>query len=423
MKKSLFLLAASFALLAGCKEKNVAQGSQSAENAQGESSAGDSAWFMAQTERAEVESVVATSELVEAQFEGRYLYPPINILDGDFDSTWCEADKNGSGIGESITVEFSEPVSFDEIQIVNGFASKDYYMKNNRVKSILLTQTATKRNPAKYVYENGGSHMEIKKHYQQKEYTLEDGKAEWQSIHFDLPQTAQTLTIKITDVYRGEKYDDTCLDDIRLLYQGKVIPFVGVSELKEIQEAASRKMIERSDGKSFREEFFALFGKNSLLILKGSGDEFIYVLRDSYSDERISYWRLADGEYRRLVEAKPTAKEMDEVLLKTFNVKKSEEGNWSGERSDFISHDGGEPNYSNENGEYDYVLIGSDFYGRERKEYEIGNHRLLTTEYIDYVATTTATILDIEGNTVFVNGVPYTAVSGDRVFNALYSEL
>lgn len=41
-------------------------------------------WFMAQTDHAEIQSVTATSELVEAQFQGKYLYPPINILDGDF---------------------------------------------------------------------------------------------------------------------------------------------------------------------------------------------------------------------------------------------------------------------------------------------------------------------------------------------------
>ena len=102
------------------------------------------------------------------------------------------------GIGESITIEFVEPVSLDEIQIVNGFAYTDYYTKNNRVKSILLTQTASK-------------------HFQQKEYVLADGVQNWQPIHFDLPQTAQTLTIKITSVYKGAKYDDTCIGDIRLL--------------------------------------------------------------------------------------------------------------------------------------------------------------------------------------------------------------
>ncbi|MDO4507143.1 MAG: nicotine adenine dinucleotide glycohydrolase, partial [Spirochaetales bacterium] len=160
---------------------------------------GQSKWFKAQSKSASVKSVTATSELVEAQFDGKYLYPPINILDGDFNSTWCEADQKGSGIGESITVEFAEPVSFDEIQIVNGFVSKDYYLKNNRVKTLRLTQVA-------------------KEHFQQKDYTLKDNVQDWQSIKFDLLQTAQTLTLEIRDVYRGSKYDDTCLDDIRLLY-------------------------------------------------------------------------------------------------------------------------------------------------------------------------------------------------------------
>ena len=90
-------------------------------------------WFLAQSDKAPVESVVSTSELVEGQYAGKYLYPPINILDGNFDTTWCEADEGGSGIGESITIEFSEAVSFDEIQIVNGFSSgNDYYHKKNR---------------------------------------------------------------------------------------------------------------------------------------------------------------------------------------------------------------------------------------------------------------------------------------------------
>ena len=50
-------------------------------------------WFMAQTEKAVAASVLATSELVEAQFSGKYLYPPINVLDGDFATVWCEAEK------------------------------------------------------------------------------------------------------------------------------------------------------------------------------------------------------------------------------------------------------------------------------------------------------------------------------------------
>ena len=62
-------------------------------------------WFKAQSDSATIKSVTATSELVEAQYDGKYLYPPVNIVDGDFSSTWCEADQSGPGIGEAITIE------------------------------------------------------------------------------------------------------------------------------------------------------------------------------------------------------------------------------------------------------------------------------------------------------------------------------
>ncbi|MDC7224888.1 MAG: nicotine adenine dinucleotide glycohydrolase, partial [Spirochaetales bacterium] len=85
-------------------------------------------WFEAQSDRASVKSIVSTSELVEGQYAGKYIYPPVNLLDGNFDTTWCEAEEGGSGLGESITLELEEPISFDEIQLVNGFASgNDYY--------------------------------------------------------------------------------------------------------------------------------------------------------------------------------------------------------------------------------------------------------------------------------------------------------
>lgn len=361
--------------------------------------AADSNWFMAQTEKASVKSVVATSELVEAQFDGKYLYPPINILDGNFNTTWCEADENGSGIGEEITVEFEEPVSFDEIQIVNGFASRDYYKKNNRVKSILLTQTA-------------------RTHFQQKEYTLEDGKPDWQSIRFALPQTAQTLTIKITAVYRGNKYDDTCLDSIRLLYKGKVIPFKNVENLKKIQEANSRKMLAESDVNAFKKKFFALFDGSERLFLKDKdGDGFMEVRR--YGDDDVGFW----SDYiksAKILPVKDTKKEMEALLkVELPEMYKAYSENDESYESFPIQKLFRWWNDIKQN-KAEYVVVGWSGPNWNREEYSLGNHRLLTTTYIDYVETTTATILDIEGNTVFVNGEPYTAISGNRVYDARY---
>ena len=354
-------------------------------------------WFMAQTEKADVKSVVATSELVEAQFDGKYLYPPINILDGDFNSTWCEADQKGSGIGESITVEFSEPVSFDEIQLVNGFASKDYYKKNNRVKSIVLTQVA-------------------KLHFQQKEYTLLDDKPTWQSINFALPQTAQTITIKITDVYRGSKYDDTCLCDIRLLYKGKVIPFTGVKELKKVQEENSKLML-KSNKADFETQFFALFYGGTRMYLKSQIDDSAIVITRNGSSY-IENVEEAAGEY-----IKNGSKA--EIIRQIKNTGYAYNEYRSGEKDDFyltVENDDYANWFNNriaEKSDEEYILIGWEGYGWRRR-WSLGNFRIIETENVDYVETTTATIIKIEGNTIYWNGVPYTVLTEKQVHDCRF---
>ena len=357
-------------------------------------------WFMAQTDKAEVKSVVATSELVEAQFDGKYLYPPINILDGDFNSTWCEADKNGSGIGESITVEFSEPVSFDEFQIVNGFASKDYYKKNNRVKSIVLTQVA-------------------KEHFQQKEYNLEDDKPDWQSIKFALPQTAQTITIKITGVYKGTKYDDTCLDDIRLLYKGKVIPFTGVAELKKVQEENSKIML-KSSAADFKKQFYALFDGGTKIFLKAKKGKRTIVVAKREEGNSISY--VEETDYLNFIK--------NGTESEVFNQFMNMEPDYN--RSYYIHDDkgGGYDLYYKESYEKaksagkEFLLAGctGDPYWGRRTSYSLGNFRINKTEMIDYVETTTAIIIKIEGNTIYWNGVPYTVFSEKQVEDIRYSD-
>lgn len=321
---------------------------------------GDGNWFMAQTKQATVKSVIATSELVEAQFDGKYLYPPINILDGDFQTTWCEAEEDGPGIGESITVEFAEAVSFDEIQIVNGFATKDYYLKNNRVKKLLLTQVAGQ-------------------HFQQKEYTLQDKKDGWQSISFDLPQTAQTITLKILDIYSGSKYDDTCLADIRLLYKGKVIPFAGVQTLKAIQEENSRILLK--DGvQNFHKQFMSLFYGNDKMFLMSQQetDRGIVVTQYSGKPSRISENCLVSP--------------VDELDWLPAGVVPADE----------IPDDA------------KYVFIYEDW---RLPEVTLGTGRLLKKEFVSYVETTTAIIIKIEGNTVWWNGEPYTVLTQREVFS------
>ncbi len=335
-------------------------------------------WFMAQTEKAVAASVLATSELVEAQFSGKYLYPPINVLDGDFATVWCEAEKNGPGIGEALTIEFAEPVSFDEIQIVNGFAYKDYYAKNNRVKTLTLTQTAGK-------------------HFQQKDFALSDNRQDWQPISFALPQTAKTLTLKIADVYKGAKYDDTCIGDIRLLYKGKVVPFENVAPLKAAQEENSKLLLKNKAG-DFEKEFLALFGDGDYLYLRNERGGGFIITKDGS--------RISDMDNCVILEA-----QSNEAIVQYYKEKYGDYG------ADTVRRQLEEHNRK----DYDYVLISRSWQSSwQEPRYKLSNYRILKYETIQYVETVTATLLKLDGKTVYLNGVKYTVLNPNRVIDVSF---
>ena len=57
-----------------------------------------------------------------------------------------------------------------------------------------------------------------------------------------------------------------------------------------------------------------------------------------------------------------------------------------------------------------------------RIKYEIGNSRIIGTRNVDYVEVKTVTLLKIDGNAVFVNGVKYTVLEPEGVYNACMQE-
>ncbi len=349
--------------------------------------AGDDNWFKAQTKVAPVQSITSTSELVEAQFDGKYLYPPINIIDGDLSTTWCEDEKNGPGIGESITIEFSEPVSFDEIQFVNGFATKDYYLKNNRVKKVQITQVA-------------------KKHFQQKSYVLKDNCETYQSIKFPLLQTAQTITLKIEDVYKGNKYDDTCLDEFRIMYKGKQIPFTNVAQLKTIQNENSKQML-NSSAASFETKFKALF-KNTKLNVPDHYDitysPILILVADNKKD--AIYLDLYNNKLSRFVKCTLMQKP-----AKYENVR-----NLNDEQAPMFTKE----QYESSNATYFLNVPDSNLSWRDSQSHRLGNYRIITETTISYVTTTTTAIIKLDGNSVYVNGVKYNITNTNDIFIGTY---
>ena len=103
---------------------------------------------------------------------------------------WVEGAK-GNGIGESITVEYKEPVY--GISILNGYVdinNMKLYKENSRLKQIEVEDLETGK---------------------KKTVNFED-KVYFNYISFETPLTKLKITIK--DVYKGTKYTDTCVSAI-----------------------------------------------------------------------------------------------------------------------------------------------------------------------------------------------------------------
>jgi len=151
-----------------------------------------------------IKEISSTSSLVEgtisyntnmlSKFLGYFTYqslPPLQVFNEN-SHPWVEGI-DGSGIGESLTILFSEPSS--DIVVLNGFVDrnrKHLFKANNRVKTAIIRSN------------DSGEPFEF-------DYHFED-MVQFDEIQF--PRPAEKIIFEIKDVYPGEKWDDTCISAI-----------------------------------------------------------------------------------------------------------------------------------------------------------------------------------------------------------------
>lgn len=127
-------------------------------------------------------------------------YYPSNVLDGDPTTPWVEG-ANGYGYGEWLKIEFNKKAIINGIMIMNGYNYLnadhvgDRFFKNSRVKSATLKFS-------------DGTYKKI---------FLKDTN-KYQTIHF-LDKRTEYVMLKIDDVYKGTKWDDTCISEINILFK------------------------------------------------------------------------------------------------------------------------------------------------------------------------------------------------------------
>lgn len=146
-------------------------------------------------------------------------YQSSNICDKRTDTAWVEGAK-GNGVGEWVKIKLdaikdspsSTPFSVRKVGIIPGYAkSQKTWIENNRVKSALFIVHSP---PLSYPkeYEWVVYRLLLKDVNKLQLFVLPDDKIETNQN----PMT-KTVWLKILDVYKGTKYDDTCISEIVLI--------------------------------------------------------------------------------------------------------------------------------------------------------------------------------------------------------------
>lgn len=146
-------------------------------------------------------------------------YKSANICDGKTETAWVEGAK-GNGVGEWIKIQLdaekrspsSTPFSVFEVGIIPGYSkSEKTWRENNRIKTLtMIVFSPPPSYPKEYEYMVFRLKLQDKNKLQY--FELPDRK---KAINLN-PMT-KTVWLRIEDVYKGTKYDDTCISEVILV--------------------------------------------------------------------------------------------------------------------------------------------------------------------------------------------------------------
>lgn len=166
--------------------------------------------------------VYASSELNQVFLKGFGKYGVINLVDKDPNTAWVEGNKD-EGMNEYFIINI--PFQTQLLSIKAGYhKSEAIYFSNNRPKKIEI-QMYEGFNPDGYATEYYDGYILTKLDFEQEE-ELKDEMIE-QKIKLDIlwdkldKDKQYFLKVKINSVYKGAKWDDTCISEIS--FTGEVV--------------------------------------------------------------------------------------------------------------------------------------------------------------------------------------------------------
>lgn len=156
---------------------------------------------------------------VSSQLEGNY--SKANMFDNNFKTAWVEG-VSGNGIGEKIKIELNN-YTLDAVCLINGYSkNSDTYTENNRIKKIKIEiEKVDYQDSNNIIAETFDKEFEDLpfininlNNFYSLTGTIDDYRLGYTKV--------LSITITILEVYKGTKYDDTCISELYLLgYQWK----------------------------------------------------------------------------------------------------------------------------------------------------------------------------------------------------------
>lgn len=130
-------------------------------------------------------------------------YASSNVSDFKIETVWSEG-VDGPGIGEKLELNLNFPMDLHALGIMAGhYKSKKDYYNNNRIARLRITVNGEKCQEYQLADEYH--------HFKGRDYRA------YQFL--ELPKTskpAKHIALEILEVYKGEKFDDTCISEILL---------------------------------------------------------------------------------------------------------------------------------------------------------------------------------------------------------------
>jgi VWFA-related protein len=140
-------------------------------------------------------NITVSSQLIENNRPSD-AYQPRYLVDGKDSTCWAEG-VDGPGIGEWVQFGFDAPKTLKAMKIIAGYTKTPaVYQANNRVKKLML------------VFSDG----------QSQTVSLADQYG-FQRVLIDRDKPTRFIKLVIMEVYKGSRYDDTCISEIEFEYK------------------------------------------------------------------------------------------------------------------------------------------------------------------------------------------------------------